>query len=280
MNKILIDEDVLDALIEKALPKEYEVLMEGYNLSEEEEEYLYLLLLLFHDILDKTKIWLYSWDNVSIDDLDMFFFDEMRDEINKIFKKHFISISTLLALFYDNGKNIAYSDLNVTPVDFENDISAINIIKHQNHQVIGEIIDGICNNMKDSIWNGVKDGLAIGALVSLLENNAFNPVGKFTPQQRAEMIAISERSRAFNTGKLQTYMNYGVQLVDIMTMHDERVCQDCIELENNNPYTIQDAEGLLPRHPRCRCVYKPHFDEGYVVEEFLPQNHIVDLTNY
>ena len=134
--------------------------------------------------------------------------------------------------------------------------------------------------MRDSLWNGVKDGLAIGALVALLESNAFNPVGKFTPQQRAEMIAITERSRAYNTGKLQTYMNYGVQLVDVLTMHDERVCQDCIDIENNNPYTIQEAENLLPVHPRCRCVYKPHYDEDYVVSQFLPQNHIVDLTNY
>ena len=280
MNKLLIDEDVLDALLEKALPKEYEVLMEGYALSEEEEEYLYLLLMLFSEILEKTKLWVYSWDDISIDDLDMFFFDEMRDEINKLFKKHFVSIASLLNIFYENGKSLAYSDMNVTPVDFGGDKTALSIIKHHNHQKIGEIIDGICNNMRDSIWNGVKDGLAIGALISILETNAFNPVGKFTPQQRAEMIAITERSRAFNTGKLQTYMDYGVQLVDVFTMHDEKVCQQCIDLENNNPYTIQEAEGLLPVHPRCRCVYKPHFDEDYVVTQFLPQNHIVDLTNY
>lgn len=280
MNKLLIDEDVLDALLEKALPKEYEVLMEGYNLSEEEEEYFYLLLLLFSDILEKTKLWIYSWDNISIDDLDMFFFDEMRNEINEIFKKHFISISALLKIFYENGKSLAYSDINVTPVDFGNDKIALSIIKHHNHQKIGEIIDGICNNMRDSIWNGVKEGLTIGALISILEGNAFSPVGKFTPQQRAEMIAITERSRALNTGKLQTYVNYGVQLIDVLTMHDERVCQDCIDIENNNPYTIQEAEGLLPVHPRCRCVYKPHFDENYVVVEILPQNYIVDLTNY
>lgn len=280
MSKVTIDEDVLDALIEKALPKEYEVLMEGYNLSEDEEEYLYLLLLLFSEILEKTKVWVYSWDDVSIDDLDIFFFDEMRDEINKIFKKHFLSISSLLAIFYDYGKDMAYSDLNVTPVDFGNDKLALSIIKHQNHQVINEIIDGMCNNMKDNLWNGVKNGLTIGALVELLQSSAFSPVGKFTPQQRAEMIAVTERSRAFNTGKLQTYMNYGVQLVDIVTMHDERVCQTCIEIENNNPYTLQDAEGLLPVHPRCRCTYKPHYDEGYVVSQFMPQSHIMDLTNY
>lgn len=251
MNKLLIDEDVLDALIEKALPQEYEVLMEGYNLSEDEEELLYLLLLLFSDILEKTKLWVYSLDSLSIDDLDMFFFDDMRSEINELFKKHFIPISALLEIYYDDGKSLAYSDLNVTPVDFGNDKTALSIIKHHNHQKIGEIIDGICNNMRDSIWDGVKDGLAIGELIPILENNAFNPVGKFTPQQRAEMIAITERSRAFNTGKLQTYMNYGVQLVDVVTMHDERVCQTCIDVENNNPYTIQEAEELLPLHPRC-----------------------------
>ena len=279
MNKVLIDSDVLDALIEKALPKEYEILMEGYGLSEEEEEYLWLLLLLFNDILDNTKLWLYSWESYSIDDLDIFFFDEMRDEINKIFKKHFLSIGTLLEMFFGNGKNRAYSDLNVTPIDFGTDDLAISIIKHQNYQVIHGIIDGICNNMRDSIWNGIKDGLDIGALISLLEGNAFSPIGKFTPQQRAEMIAVTERSRAYNTGKLQTYQNYGVQLVNVVTMHDERVCQDCIDIERNNPYTIQEAQNLLPVHPRCRCEYEPYFDENYIVTQFYPQYN-VDLTNY
>ena len=192
MSKVVIEESVLEALIEKALPQEYEVLKDDYNLSDDEEEYLYLLLLLFNEIVGETKKWIFSLDSFSIDDLDFFFFDEMRDEINKIFKKHFISIGSLLAMFYDIGKSTAHSDLNVTPVDFGSDIIALNIIKHQNHQVIGEIIDGMCNNMKDAIWNGVKDGVAIGELALLLENNAFNPIGKFNPKQRAKMIATTQ----------------------------------------------------------------------------------------
>ena len=280
MSRVEIDEQVLDKLLEKALPEEYEVLMEGYGLSEDEEEYLLLLLLLFKEILDKTKAWFFSWDNYSIDDLDIFFFDEMRDEIQGLFREHFMTIMVLLAGFYDDGRNHAYSDLNVMPMDFGNDSSALNLIKHQNYQVISGIIDGISNNMRDCIWNGLKDGVDIGGVGVLLDKNAFNPIGKFTPQQRAEMIATTEHSRAYNTGKLQTYQNYGVQLVDIVTMHDERVCQVCIGLEQNNPYTAQEAEGLIPAHPRCRCTFKPHYDEEYVVEEFIPQGHIVDLTNY
>lgn len=280
MSKIVIDEEVLDVLIEKALPREYEVLMEDYDLSDDEEEYLYLLLLLFNEIVGETKKWIFSLDSFSIDDLDIFFFDEMRDEINKIFKKHFMSIGALIAMFYDIGKSTAYSDLNVTPIDFSNDIVALSVLKHQNHQVINGIIDGICNNMKDTIWNGIKDGVAIGDIALLLESNAFNPIGKFTPQQRARMIATTERSRAYNTGILQTYQNYGVQLVSVITMHDSKVCQECIEIEQNNPYTIEEAQGLLPVHPHCRCRYMRYYDDDYVVTQFLPQNHIVDLTNY
>ena len=280
MSKVVIDEKVLDALIEKALPQEYEVLMDDYNLSDDEEEYLFLLLMLFNEIVGKTKKWLFSLDSFAIDDLDFFFFDEMRNEINKIFKEHFISIGALLAIFYDTGKSTAHFDLNVTPVDFGSDILALSIIKHQNHQVIGEIIDGICNNMKDAIWNGIKDGVAIGELALLLETNAFNPIGKFTPLQRARMIATTERSRAYNTGILQTYQNYGVQLVSVVTMHDSKVCEECIEIEQNNPYTIQEAQDLLPVHPHCRCRYMRYYDDDYVVTQFLPQNYTVDLTNY
>ena len=46
MVKIEIDEKVLDELILKSLPQEYEVLLYDDALTEEEQEYYYYLLLI------------------------------------------------------------------------------------------------------------------------------------------------------------------------------------------------------------------------------------------
>lgn len=46
---------------------------------------------------------------------------------------------------------------------------------------------------------------------------------------------------------------YEGQLVNIVTMGDERVCHLCEELAHNSPYTIEEARAQLPHHPNCRC---------------------------
>jgi hypothetical protein len=46
---------------------------------------------------------------------------------------------------------------------------------------------------------------------------------------------------------------YEGQLVNIVTMGDERVCELCEELARNSPYTIEEARAQLPHHPNCRC---------------------------
>lgn len=44
------------------------------------------------------------------------------------------------------------------------------------------------------------------------------------------------------------------ELVNIVTMGDDRVCEFCIELAEANPYTIEEARAQLPHHINCRCV--------------------------
>lgn len=278
--RVIIDERVLDKLLIKSLPAEYEVLTQNHELSEDEASYLIELLSLLEEIIGSTQEWVLSFNISDLEELDVFFFDEMRDRINGIFREHFLSVGVLLDYFWEDGKSVAIRELNVPTVDFTNESLAFASIKHQNHQVISNLIDGVCNNLKDSIWNDIKDKLDIDKVAENLLKNGLKPIGKFTPQQRAKMIAVTERSRAYNSAKLQTYHNYGVKLVDIITAGDSKVCTICLNNAMNNPYTITEAQGMIPTHPYCRCTFRPHFDEEQYIDEIIPEDFVVDLTNY
>ena len=85
--------------------------------------------------------------------------------------------------------------------------------------------------------------------------------GNISVRTRAEMIARTEKARAQNTGTLQAYANYGVDQIEVITSHDDLVCDYCLELEEGNPYMLQEADNLIPAHPNCRCYYVAHVPE-------------------
>ena len=95
---------------------------------------------------------------------------------------------------------------------------------------------------------------------------------------RAEMIARTEHARAVNTGTLQAYVNYGVTQVEIITAKDSLVCDDCMDAEENNPWSINEAQSLLPMHPTCRCAYAPIVDSIEDLER-VENPPSVDLTD-
>ena len=77
-------------------------------------------------------------------------------------------------------------------------------------------------------------------------------------RQRAELIALTEVSRAHHYAMVQEYRNAGIENVmfRVETMHDSKVCSKCSSLEGIK-FTLNEAEGLVPVHPRCRCRMYP-----------------------
>lgn len=49
-------------------------------------------------------------------------------------------------------------------------------------------------------------------------------------------------------------------MVNVETAGDDLVCQECQDIEDGNPYTIDEARSLIPAHPRCRCAFMPADD--------------------
>jgi hypothetical protein len=51
--------------------------------------------------------------------------------------------------------------------------------------------------------------------------------------------------------------------VGVQTAGDDKVCEKCEDLAEDAPYTLAEAIGLLPAHPRCRCAVFPWSDQRY-----------------
>jgi SPP1 gp7 family putative phage head morphogenesis protein len=95
-------------------------------------------------------------------------------------------------------------------------------------------------------------------------------LGRFIPaKRRAEMIARTEVIRAHHAANVQEYRNWAVAGVRIQaeftTAGDGRVCPECAALQGKI-YTLDEVEGLIPRHTLCRCIALPTLPEGMKVD--------------
>lgn len=60
-------------------------------------------------------------------------------------------------------------------------------------------------------------------------------------------------------------------LVQVLTAGDDDVCPVCEEISESGPYTLDDAEGLIPSHPSCRCSFTPAWDKRFAsVHDYDP----------
>jgi SPP1 gp7 family putative phage head morphogenesis protein len=86
-------------------------------------------------------------------------------------------------------------------------------------------------------------------------------LGRFIPAaRRAEMLARTEIIRAYAESTLQEFRNWGVEGVsakaEFQTAGDDRVCPKCEHLQGK-VYTLDEANGVIPVHPKCRCIWLP-----------------------
>lgn len=54
--------------------------------------------------------------------------------------------------------------------------------------------------------------------------------------------------------------------VNVETAGDDLVCQQCDDIAQGGPYTIDEAQSLIPAHPWCRCAFVPS-EEVDILEE-------------
>ncbi len=137
-------------------------------------------------------------------------------------------------------------------------------------------LKGITDAMDSAISRVLAQGLADGdgptllarKLVATINGQGIGDLGMtdtlgryISPIARAEMLARTEIIRAHHLATIQEYRNWGLLGIrveaELVTAGDTRVCSKCENLAKNGPYTLDQAENLIPAHPNCRCVALP-----------------------
>lgn len=113
-------------------------------------------------------------------------------------------------------------------------------------------VKGITDTNLDRIGQALANGIARGDSVDTIAQAIGDMVGGET-NQRAEMIARTEVSRAMAQATVDTYTQNGIEEVDLLVMDP---CPECELIAEDNPHPLADAP-KVPIHPNCRCALGP-----------------------
>jgi SPP1 gp7 family putative phage head morphogenesis protein len=140
-----------------------------------------------------------------------------------------------------------------------------------------ELVRGIIATTRDRIAlevaEYVRNSETIGTLIGRLsEGNLFSPV-------RAQMIAVTEVTRAYAEGNRQAWKVSGViEKRRWRTNADELVCPVCGPLAGQVVGLDEDFDGGVsgpPAHPRCRCWVTPVVEDGDRPSVAVPEPEVL-----
>lgn len=235
------------------------------KLSRDEITYIKILNNGVDENIQYTIKWLNTPEAKSIlkaDDEDEFedeFFNSiLYENLNKIFHKNVLNGNGIIKKFYDVGLKLGYKDIGKKLPFLHNDNQALLILSNHIGSVTLNVNQEVGIGIKDVLMLGVLGGIGVSKLSENLLKVPYTPIrSNISVSSRCTLIGRTEYSRAINTGTLQAYSNSGVSEVDIITTGLPNVCDDCLDLESNNPYTVEEAMKILPLHPQCACSYEP-----------------------
>lgn len=171
-------------------------------------------------------------------------FDDVRKPLSKIEEK---SVSD----FYAGTKSEFLRSSFGKPV-------AVEKVKLLSGRVFTEL-KGITEEMSTKLTRSLTDGLVQGQNPKVIARTMDQAIDGIS-RSRAMTIARTEIIRCHAEGQLDALEAMGVTEVGVMvewaTANDDRVCAACMDLENV-VLAIDEARGMLPRHPNCRCAFIP-----------------------
>ena len=123
----------------------------------------------------------------------------------------------------------------------------------RNYRALEGITADVDKEISRVLSEGLTQGLGPRDLASNL-NDRVDAIGF----PRSETVARSETLYAYNEHALTEYERAGVEEIGVavewLATEDSRICGDCASLAGTT-YTIEEARGLLPYHPNCRCTF-------------------------
>lgn len=119
-------------------------------------------------------------------------------------------------------------------------------------------LQGITRTMDQQISRVLTNGLAEGKGAYAVARDINDRVSKIGVT-RSRVLARTEIIRSYNESALNRFESMGVDNVTVQaewSIADSDACPRCKGLQGNI-YSISEARGLIPLHPRCRCSWLP-----------------------
>ena len=212
--------------------------------------------------------------------IDAFFRNSgIRQRLNDLIEYNASDSEEFIRQFYKIGSELGYADIGGVLAYTQADRIALYSLTQYNFNLVTNLNTELRDGIREVIFNAVAAGDGYQTTMRNLMELPLTPINNnISVRTRAEMIARTEHARAVNTGTLQAYVNYGVKQVEIVTAQDGLVCDDCLEIEENNPHDVFEAQALLPMHPNCRCAFAPVVTDDDIIER-VSDPMSVDLTD-
>ena len=144
------------------------------------------------------------------------------------------------------------------------DKKSIEFLEHYSFNEISSAFDELKGDLRHELIAGVEAGENPREVARRMAN----ALKDYETQWGA--IAVTETARAESQGRLQEFLDQGLEYVTGSSAHDSKVCDDCLRLLNNQTYRIKDIIGnsnygrrkadwvaCIPLHPWCRDVWLP-----------------------
>lgn len=122
-----------------------------------------------------------------------------------------------------------------------------------------EDMKGLAAAEKNQLNRILAEGMANGEGVDAITRDMVDTIDGMS-RGRASTIVRTETVRAHAEGQLDAFAAMNIEELVVMaewsTAGDDAVCPECDDLDGI-VMTIDEARGLLPRHPNCRCAWIP-----------------------
>lgn len=189
----------------------------------------------------------------------------IKEDYNKLLESNASNCTDFVKEFYEMGAKRGYKDLGKILKYSQADMEALNFVREINYEYVLDVNKMLANSIQEAIFNKVASGQSYQKTIKELKELPLEPITysyehwktgetvtvTISADTRARMIAVTENSRARNAGTRQAYLNYGVKYCDVITADDDLVCDDCLDLEANNPHDVAESADMLPAHPYC-----------------------------
>jgi len=133
-------------------------------------------------------------------------------------------------------------------------VEKIQLLASRSFDDLTNVTTDMSTRMSRTLVDGLTQGKGAGEIAKDLGEDVDIAEG------RAQTIARTEIIRAHAEGQLLAFEKLGVQELGVQaewsTAGDDRVCEECGSMEGT-VVQLEDAKGLIPMHPNCRCTWIP-----------------------